>query len=132
MPLVIIAAMKMALKTATQHHRMNCDCQESGTSCINVLERRRVLFGDRILEIALNPDVVLLDVALPNFNGMTEPKLLRSVCPRRQSISLLNMIRSKWREPRRSGRPRGYISKVHLPTDPVPAIEASVDFPRLK
>jgi hypothetical protein len=38
------------------------------------------------------------------------------------------MIRSKWREPQQKRAPAGYISKVNIPTDPVPAIEAGVDF----
>jgi len=40
------------------------------------------------------------------------------------------MIRSKWREPQQKRAPAGYISKVNIPTDPVPAIEAGVDLAR--
>jgi YesN/AraC family two-component response regulator len=55
---------------------------------------------------ALNPDVILLDVAMPNLNGIDAAEIIsRNICPRRRSISLLNMIRSKWREPQQKSAP---------------------------
>ena len=79
---------------------------------------------------ALNPDVVLLDVAMPNLNGIDAAEIIKKYLPS-ATIYFVTQYDDSLEMARATAEvgARGYIAKVHIPTDLVPAIEAAVDFP---
>ena len=78
---------------------------------------------------ALNPDVVLLDVAMPNLNGIDAAEIIKKYLPSATIYFITQYDSLEMARATAEVGARGYISKVHIPTDLVPAIEAGVDFP---
>jgi DNA-binding NarL/FixJ family response regulator len=76
-----------------------------------------------ILEIALNPDVVLLDVAMPNFKGIDAAGIIKKCLPSATIYFVTQYDSLEMARATAEAGTRGYISKVHIPTDLVPAIE---------
>src|ERR1700739_3474921 len=82
--------------------------------------------------LALNPDVVLLDVAMPNLNGFEAAESIKKYLPS-ATIFFVTQYDSleMARAPAEAGA-CGYIAKVYIPTDLVAAIEAAIDFPPIE
>ena len=78
---------------------------------------------------ALNPDVVLLDVAMPNLNGIDAAEIIKKYLPSATIYFVTQYDSLEMARATAEVGARGYIAKVHIPTDLVPAIEAGVDFP---
>ena len=78
---------------------------------------------------ALNPDVVLLDVAMPNLNGIDAAEIIKKYLPSATIYFVTQYDSLEMARTTAEVGARGYIAKVHIPTDLVPAIEAGVDFP---
>ena len=78
---------------------------------------------------ALNPDVVLLDVAMPNLSGIDAAEIIKKYLPSATIYFVTQYDSLEMARATAEVGARGYIAKVHIPTDLVPAIEAGVDFP---
>jgi DNA-binding NarL/FixJ family response regulator len=78
---------------------------------------------------ALNPDVVLLDVAMPNLNGIDAVEIIKKYLPAATIYFVTQYDSLEMARATAEVGARGYIAKVHIPTDLAPAIEAAVDFP---
>ena len=79
--------------------------------------------------LALNPDVVLLDVAMPNLSGIDAAEIIKKYLPSATIYFVTQYDSLEMARATAEVGARGYIAKVHIPTDLVPAIEAGVDFP---
>ena len=78
---------------------------------------------------ALNPDVVLLDVSMPTLNGIDAGEIIKKYLPSATIYFVTQYHSLEMARATAEVGARGYIAKVHIPTDLVPAIEAGVDFP---
>ena len=78
---------------------------------------------------ALNPDVVLLDVSMPTLNGIDAAEIIKKYLPSAIIYSVTQYQSLEMARATAEVGARGYIAKVYIPTDLVPAIEAAVDFP---
>jgi DNA-binding NarL/FixJ family response regulator len=75
--------------------------------------------------LALHPDVVLLDVSMPNLNGLQAAELIKRDLPA-ASIYLVTQHHSlEMARIAAEVGASGYVAKIHVPTDLVPAIEAA-------
>jgi DNA-binding NarL/FixJ family response regulator len=74
--------------------------------------------------LALNPDVVLLDVSMPHLNGLQAAQLIKRDRPDANIYFLTQYHSLEMARAAADAGARGYIAKVHIPTDLVPAIEA--------
>ena len=72
---------------------------------------------------------VLLDVAMPNLNGIDAAEIIKKYLPAATIYFVTQYDSLEMARATAEVGARGYISKVHIPTDLVPAIEAAVDFP---
>jgi DNA-binding NarL/FixJ family response regulator len=79
--------------------------------------------------LALNPDVVLLDVAMPNLNGIEAAEIIKKHLPSATIFFVTQYDSLEMARATAEAGARGYIAKVYIPTDLVPAIEAAIDFP---
>jgi DNA-binding NarL/FixJ family response regulator len=79
--------------------------------------------------LALNPDVVLLDVSMPNLNGFEAAEIIKKYLPSATIYFVTQYHSVEMARATAEVGARGYIAKVYIPTDLVPAIEAGVDFP---
>lgn len=74
--------------------------------------------------LTLNPDVVLLDVSMPHLNGLQAAELIKKDRPDANIYFLTQYHSLEMARAAADAGARGYIAKVHIPTDLVPAIEA--------
>ena len=77
---------------------------------------------------ALNPDVVLLDVSMPTLNGIDAGEIINKYLPSATIYFVTQYHSLEMARATAEVGARGYIAKVHIPTDLVPAIEAAVGF----
>jgi DNA-binding NarL/FixJ family response regulator len=82
--------------------------------------------------LALNPDVVLLDVAMPNLNGIEASEIIKKHLPSATIFFVTQYDSLEMARATAEAGARGYIAKVYIPTDLVPAIEAAIDFPPIE
>ena len=73
--------------------------------------------------IALKPDVILLDIAMPKLDGLKACRLLRDIAP-----NLLILVLTLYESPNvasaaEAAGAHGYISKALIPRELMPAIE---------
>jgi len=73
--------------------------------------------------LALAPDVVLLDVSMPNLNGLEAAKLIHHDLPAATIYFVTQHHSLEMARAAADAGARGYIAKVHIPTDLIPAIE---------
>lgn len=72
----------------------------------------------------LQPDVILLDISLPNLDGFTTARHVRSVAPRAQILFVSQHDTAQMvREAIRAGG-RGYVTKLDAVEDLIPAVRA--------
>ena len=79
-----------------------------------------------------NPDVVLLDVAMPNLNGFEAAEIIKKYLPSATIFFVTQYDSLEMARATAEAGARGYIAKVYIPTDLVPAIEAAIDFPPIE
>jgi len=77
----------------------------------------------KALELA--PDVVLLDVSMPNLNGLQAAELIHKDLPGATIYIVTQHHSLEMARAAADTGARGYIAKIHIPTDLVPAIEAA-------
>ena len=78
----------------------------------------------------LNPDVVLLDVSMPNLNGFEAAEIIKKYVPSATIYFVTQYHSLEMARATAEVGVRGCIAKVSIRTDLVPAIEAAIDFPR--
>jgi len=74
----------------------------------------------------LKPDVVLMDVRMPDLNGLEATRLLRAACPDMHVIMLSRFDVQEYRDEAASSGANGYVVKRTLFTDLLPAIRGVV------
>jgi DNA-binding NarL/FixJ family response regulator len=78
---------------------------------------------------ALNPDVVLLDVAMPNLNGIDAAEIIKKYLPSATIYFVTQYDSLEMARATAEVGARGYIAKVHIPTDLVPANRSGCRLP---
>jgi DNA-binding NarL/FixJ family response regulator len=73
--------------------------------------------------VELKPDVIVLDVVMPNLDGLSACRIIREKAPTSEIVVLtlyesLNIARAA-----ADAGARGYVSKALVPSDLIPAIE---------
>jgi DNA-binding NarL/FixJ family response regulator len=73
--------------------------------------------------VELKPDVIVLDVVMPNLDGLSACRIIRERAPTSEIVVLtlyesLNIARAA-----ADAGARGYVSKALVPSDLIPAIE---------
>jgi DNA-binding NarL/FixJ family response regulator len=74
--------------------------------------------------LTLNPDVVLLDVSMPNLNGLQAAELIKKDLPDANIYFVTQYHSLEMARAAAEAGARGYIAKVQIPTDLIPVIEA--------
>jgi DNA-binding NarL/FixJ family response regulator len=74
--------------------------------------------------LALNPDVILLDVSMPHLSGLQAAELIKRDLPAANIYFVTQHHSLEMARAAADAGACGYIAKVHIPTDLVPAIEA--------
>jgi len=74
--------------------------------------------------LALAPDVVLLDVSMPNLNGLQAAQLIHKDLPNANIYFVTQYHSLEMARAAADAGARGYIAKVQIPTDLIPVIEA--------
>lgn len=75
--------------------------------------------------IELRPDVVLLDISMPNMNGIDAARLIHQQVPEAEILVVSQHRFRTLAEKAMAAGARGYIDKSHLAQDLIPAIEAA-------
>ncbi|MGA8142980.1 MAG: response regulator transcription factor [Candidatus Acidiferrales bacterium] len=78
---------------------------------------------------SLNPDVVLLDVSMPNLNGLQAAEQIRKDVPAARIYFVTQHQSLEMARAAADAGARGYVAKVYIPTDLVPVIEADMNYP---
>jgi len=74
--------------------------------------------------LALTPDVILLDVSMPNLNGLQAAQLIHKDLPDANIYFVTQHHSLEMARAAADAGARGYIAKVQIPTDLIPVIEA--------
>jgi len=74
--------------------------------------------------LALAPDVILLDVSMPNLNGLQAAQLIHKDLPDANIYFVTKHHSLEMARAAADAGARGYIAKVQIPTDLIPVIEA--------
>jgi len=74
--------------------------------------------------LALAPDVILLDVSMPNLNGLQAAQLIHKDLPDANIYFVTQHHSLEMARAAADAGARGYIAKVQIPTDLIPVIEA--------
>ena len=74
--------------------------------------------------LALAPDVILLDVSMPNLNGLQAAQLIHRDLPDAHIYFVTQHHSLEMARAAADAGARGYIAKVQIPTDLIPVIEA--------
>jgi two-component system NarL family response regulator len=74
--------------------------------------------------LALAPDVILLDVSMPNLNGLQAAQLIHKDLPDANIYFVTQHHSLEMARAAADAGARGYIAKIQIPTDLIPVIEA--------
>jgi len=74
--------------------------------------------------LALAPDVIQLDVSMPNLNGLQAAQLIHKDLPDANIYFVTQHHSLEMARAAADAGARGYIAKVQIPTDLIPVIEA--------
>ena len=74
--------------------------------------------------LALTPDVILLDVSMPNLNGLQAAELIHKDLPDANIYFVTHHHSLEMARAAADAGARGYVAKVQIPTDLIPGIEA--------
>jgi two-component system NarL family response regulator len=74
----------------------------------------------------LQPDVVLLDLALPTLNGIDAAKIIRERCPKSRIVFVTENTDSEIREAAIGTGASGYVVKSNVARDLLDAIAAAL------
>jgi DNA-binding NarL/FixJ family response regulator len=74
--------------------------------------------------LALTPDVILLDVSMPNLNGLQAAQLIHKDLPDANIYFVTQHHSLEMARAAADAGARGYIAKIQIPTDLIPVIEA--------
>jgi len=74
--------------------------------------------------LALAPDVILLDVSMPNLNRLQAAQLIHKDLPDANIYFVTQHHSLEMARAAADAGARGYIAKVQIPTDLIPVIEA--------
>jgi DNA-binding NarL/FixJ family response regulator len=74
----------------------------------------------------LQPDIVLLDLSMPNLNGIDASKIIRERCPKSRIVFLTENADAEIREWALRTGARGYVLKARAPHDLFDTITAVV------
>ena len=74
--------------------------------------------------LALTPDVILLDVSMPNLNGLQAAQLIHKDLPDANIYFVTQYHSLEMARAAADAGARGYIAKIQIPTDLIPVIEA--------
>ena len=77
--------------------------------------------------LALTPDVILLDVSMPNLNGLQAAELIHKDLPDANIYFVTQHHSLEMARAAADAGARGYIAKVQIPTDLIPVIEAGTN-----
>ena len=72
----------------------------------------------------LQPDLILLDISLPNLNGIEAARRIRRVSPESKVLFVTQESSSDVVQEALSLGARGYVAKTQLGTDLLPAVDA--------
>ena len=75
---------------------------------------------------ALAPDVILLDVSMPNLDGFEAARRIRAIQPKAQIIFVTQHDSNELAVQAAQAGVRGYISKSKIIRQLIPAVEAAV------
>jgi DNA-binding NarL/FixJ family response regulator len=75
--------------------------------------------------LILHPDVVLLDVSMPNLNGLQAAELIKRDLPEASIYFVTQHHSLEIARLAAQAGATGYIAKIHVPTDLIAAIEAA-------
>ncbi|HKD63867.1 MAG TPA: response regulator transcription factor [Candidatus Acidoferrales bacterium] len=81
---------------------------------------------------ALAPDVILLDVSMPNLNGLQAAQLIRKDLPGANIYFVTQHHSLEIARAAADAGARGYVAKIQIPTDLIPVIEAGNNTPPLE
>ncbi|MGA8554745.1 MAG: response regulator transcription factor [Candidatus Acidiferrales bacterium] len=73
--------------------------------------------------IDLQPDLILLDIAMPKLDGLKACRLLRDIAPNLEILVLTLYESPNVARAAEAAGAHGYISKALIPTELIPAIE---------
>jgi len=76
------------------------------------------------MAIDLKPDILLMDISMPNLNGLKATKRLRSIQPHIKIISLTRHTDDGYLQQLIAAGASGYVLKQSAPTDLITAIRA--------
>jgi DNA-binding NarL/FixJ family response regulator len=74
----------------------------------------------------LQPDIVLLDLALPTLNGIDAAKIIREKCPKSKIVFVTENTDSEIREAAIGTGASGYVVKTNVARDLLDAIAAAL------
>jgi DNA-binding NarL/FixJ family response regulator len=77
--------------------------------------------------LALTPDVILLDVSMPNLNGLQAAELIHKDLPDANIYFVTQHHSLEMARAAADAGARGYIAKIQIPTDLIPVIEAGTN-----
>jgi DNA-binding NarL/FixJ family response regulator len=77
--------------------------------------------------LALTPDVILLDVSMPNLNGLQAAELIHKDLPDANIYFVTQHHSIEMARAAADAGARGYIAKIQIPTDLIPVIEAGTN-----
>ena len=77
--------------------------------------------------LALTPDVILLDVSMPNLNGLQAAELIHKDLPDANIYFVTQHHSLEMARAAADAGARGYVAKVQIPTDLIPVIEAGTN-----
>lgn len=79
--------------------------------------------------VELKPDVILLDVIMPNLDGLSACRLIREKVPNTQILVLTFYESLDIARAAADAGACGYVSKALVPSDLIPAIESIMNHP---
>ena len=87
--------------------------------------------GDGLIAVQkaheLQPDLILLDIGLPNLNGLEAAKAIRQVAPKARILFLTQNSDIEIMRAALNTGAQGYVLKVDAGSDLLPAVEAVLD-----
>jgi DNA-binding NarL/FixJ family response regulator len=108
-----VPMVRAGLKMLLEMHKGWSVCGEAGDGQDAVQKAR-----------TLNPDVILLDVSMPNLNGLQAAELIHKDLPDANIYFVTQHHSLEMARAAADAGARGYIAKVQIPTDLIPVIEA--------